>query len=109
MTVIAAIGREVSYCREAKLTVARVHVTVDAIPGSVVSVPLTPEHARLLGLVDYGRGVETDPRTDVFREIRIHPADYGELLTEKYAGGLWAVEQGADGIERVLGVKIAHA
>lgn len=84
MSVFAAIHREIVDADMALVKIAYIRVTRDAIPGSVVTTPITPE--RLLpddgwALDDeVGETLEALLRPD--REIVVHPEDWCSLLAE---------------------------
>ncbi len=96
MSVLAAIHRELN---DAAMTgykrIVHMRVTTDALPGSITSVPVTPERARALGrllLVPDANGqplgVVADPMDyEKMLELLIHPADWHDLLLEKLPGG----------------------
>ena len=89
MSLLAAIARQLDEVRAERedACVVRIRVTRDAVCGSVVAVPVTPERARVLArlvLVRDDRGsaaVVADPAYyEHLREVLIHPADWMDLL-----------------------------
>lgn len=84
MSVLDALGREFDAAQRDDLEVRRVRVSRDAIPGSAVVVPLTPERLRVLvPLRETLAGVVTDLEAfERWREIIIHPQDLERLLCE---------------------------
>lgn len=90
--------------------VVHVRVTTDALPGSMTTVPVTPERARVLGrlLAVQDSGVVADPLWfEKAQEVLIHPEDWVKLLSEVpgYA------HQGAlsiDGSTRIFGIPVTE-
>lgn len=107
MTVLASIMREQHDARATGYKrIVHIRVTTDALPGSVTSLPVTPERARVIGrlLAVQDLGVVADPNsTETLLELLIHPADWAELLTDddKYR----AVQIGPD--TRVIGIPVS--
>ncbi len=98
MTIMAALHRALiedeSAHHEPRIT--RIRVTTDAIPGSVVALPMTPERARLVG--------RPGPLP---HEILVHPEDwFGILVGASTFGPGWLASAGLP--NRVLGLPVEH-
>jgi hypothetical protein len=117
MSVSAAIAREINDARATGYReIVHIRVTVDAIPGSVTTTPLTPERARVLGkliavdLGKYGTAVEADPYyAERLLEILIHPQDYVGLMKEADDLSRFAVSVNpSTGVSQVYGVPVSR-
>ena len=82
MAVITGVAREVNDALKEALTVLHVRVTPDALEGSPVAVPITPERARRIKLIMLpGGAAEASPEvTERCREILLHPHDWATVL-----------------------------
>ena len=100
---------EIRQAREQAREVHWIRVTADAIPGSIVTTPITPERARQIGLHAEpsvgGHTVDTDPRLIAHPplEIVVHPEDWAELLKDPEAAR-WGIQIGEP--DRVLGIPV---
>lgn len=112
MNVLEVIARELRAARESALELVRVRVTSDAIPGSPVAVPFTPERARALRtyvveLEHIGALAGADPELERARELVIHPDDWRALELERGLGTPYAVTVNINtGEESVLGLRV---
>lgn len=113
MKVIALIHRELA---DAEATgykrIVHIRVTTAALPGAPVSVPVTPERARVIGCLvtlyspRSGMTVDADPHWyESALELLIHPRDYTDLLTDANAASTVDL---ATGLRSVFGVPIAR-
>lgn len=110
MSVLPAIHRERVHADEQMRTIHHIRVTVDALPGSVVSVPITPERARTIALRAFPASggdpvVDTDPELvgRPLLEVLIHPEDWMTLLKDAEAIGY--VDTSGP-IRRVMGIPV---
>lgn len=84
--MVEAIKREIWYAREQARPLLRIRVTTDALQGSPVAVPITPEQARQIRLVavplpEGETAVEADPHVYMRAlELIVHPADWSDVL-----------------------------
>lgn len=94
MSVVAAIAQEMNEAYELQRAVRQIRVTPNAVPGSVVCVPMTsPEGGRL-------------------HEILVHPVDWRDALLERSPDQRFLL----DGVahpsvsdpRRVWGVQVVH-
>lgn len=116
--VFDSLMREKRDAAERDVVIAQIRVSRDALPGSVVLMPVTPERARTLGtlhLLEPSRSGE--PATvvadaDRLYEIVLHPEDWAGLLVERSpVTDRYAISppMGADGVKRVVGIPVADA
>ena len=94
--------------------IVHIRVTMEALLGSPVSVPVTPERARTLAqlrLLPNGAVVADPVSYERLLELLIHPADWVEVLKEAGAAGaaVGAVALGEpQAPTRVYGVAVTH-
>jgi hypothetical protein len=86
----AAIVQERAEAFMAHDNVVHLRVTSDAIPGSIVAIPLTDERERLLGVPPGGHYREMLIHPDDWRRIRAHPA-VRELAPEQRISRLYGI------------------
>lgn len=83
---LEAIHREIHDARATGYQhIVHIRVTTDALQGSPVTVPITPERARAIGrlMMVQGHGVVADPMDYETRlELLVHPQDYSDLLKD---------------------------
>lgn len=98
-SMYGVLRREINYAREQDRPIVQVRVTADALRGSISTVPVSPERARVLGtLTMVPVGDEGDSavvgaaENERLLEVIVHPEDWRDLLVE--AGPLGAL--GAD-------------
>lgn len=111
MSVFRAITREV-YDAQAQLReIVHIRVSRNALAGSVVALPITPERARTIRLRAFpGGAVDVDyGSTERLLEIVIHPEDWRDLLTEKDAVGAYVLNAESTGIRRIYDIPVAEA
>jgi hypothetical protein len=112
MSLFDALRREICEAELEDREILRLRITPEAIAGSPVTVPVTPERARLLRLLMYpGETVDADPEL-VARfalELLIHPRDWYALLCERGRDGHFVVEPSATAasVARVLGIPVS--
>jgi hypothetical protein len=85
--------------------IVHIRVTVDALQGSPVSVPITPERARAIGrlMMVPGGSVVADPRDyETKLELLMHPADYCEVLKARP----YFYHSFSGGVETVMGIPV---
>jgi hypothetical protein len=112
MSLLKPFYDEIRQAREQDREVHWIRVTKDAIPGSIVTTPITPERARQIRLraePEFGSGytVDTDPSL-VGRpplEIVVHPEDWAELLKDPEVAR-WGIQIGEP--DRVLGIPVTR-
>lgn len=112
MSLLKPFWDEIRQAREQDREVRWIRVTADAIPGSIVTTPITPERARQIALraePDFGSDytVDTDPKL-ILRpslEIVVHPEDWAELLKDPEAAH-WGIQIGEP--DRVLGIPVTR-
>lgn len=117
MSLFAAIAAEVDDSRATGYKrIVHIRVTTDALLGSLVTVPMTPERARVLGrlLMVSGDGplagsVVADPSDyERMQEILVHPEDWATILRDP---GMYAYVQMPlhdTDVTRVLGIPVSH-
>jgi hypothetical protein len=111
--VMAVLHHEYMDCRATGYKrIVHIRVTTDAIQGAPVSVPITPERARVLARLMM---VPTQPEPTVvadpmdyetMMEIVMHPADYCDVLKERAPGYL--EHSTVDGVQRIMGIPVAR-
>ena len=111
MTIMPTLYREQQQAREQLREIHHIRVTTDALPGSLVSVPITPERARTIRLAMFpskaGEStVDVDPELvgRPLLEVLMHPEDYAELTKDLDA--VRDVDM-TGSVTRVLGIPIA--
>lgn len=95
--------------------VVQIRITTDALAGSIMACPITPERARTLGRMmavrDEQRGgycVVADPMDyEAMAEVLIHPADWHALLRDAPHGAVALPLQPSAPI-RMFGVPVVH-
>lgn len=91
--------------------IAHIRITTDAIPGSIVAMPITPERMRSLGYLRLVQPTEPGPATVIadpsreLLEIVMHPKDWRQLRMSLEARD--HLETGAlDKADRLLGYPV---
>jgi hypothetical protein len=87
-----------------------IRVTTDALAGSIVALPITPERARSYRLLMIeGRGAVADPvvyERDL--EVLVHPEDWRDFL-KNLPNSVTFNESGAVGsVREVMGIPVIH-
>lgn len=115
MTIFAAVYREIN---DADTTgykrIVHIRITPDAIPGSPVAVPVTPERARTLGRLialptkDGEPSVTADP-SDYERmlELLLHPQDWAQAKQEANELAM-SLSMRPGEPNRIYGIPVSH-
>lgn len=114
VSIIASIHRELHDARATGYKrIVHIRVTADALAGSVTSVPVTPERARVLGKLLMIRSpgepldgaVIADPAdAEALLELLMHPLDWAELLADLDAIGYVSLGEPI----RVMGIPVSQ-
>ena len=86
MSTMETIWREVNDARSTGYqSIVHIRITTDALEGSPVTVPITPERARTIArlMIVKGHGVVADSMDyETKLELLMHPEDYMALLRD---------------------------
>lgn len=110
MSVAALIFSERNQARERMRPIIHIRVTTDAIPGSPVAVPVTPERARTLGKIwAFPDGTVEAAFDGRALELLVHPEDWYSLLKDMDAARDYVVQFGVQPGEpdRVFGIPVS--
>jgi hypothetical protein len=113
VSALVTLLDEVRCAQELDRPLSHIRVTVDALKGSPVLVPITPERARQIRLVaveDRGEfTVEADPEVWLRQlELLVHPADWMEVQIDS---GAWRYLVGPSPLRAFsfAGVAVIHS
>lgn len=111
-SIVASLFRERNAADEQMRPIIHIRITTDAIAGSVVAVPVSPERARTLGkLWAFPDGTIEAAYDGRALEILVHHEDWYSLLKEMPADNGFAVQLAMKLGEpdRVLGIPVSRS
>lgn len=105
MNILHAVHRELDDAIINGQQVVQIRVTSDALQGSIVALPITPERARVIGqvmILETG-GVVADLHHENVAELMVHSLDWMQLRSAAYRD--LVLDVGA--VTRIYGLPVA--